>query len=143
MPAPRQQPIGLQLQRTAKELGRAFDDALADAGGSGPVWLIVLSLKSGRATTQKELADAVGVKAATMTHHLDALERDGVVERVRDPANRRVLRPTLTKKGDELFERLREAAVAFDTRIRQGIGDEDEQRLRALLERLRANATEP
>src|ERR1035437_4963471 len=46
MPPPARPPIGLQLTRTARSVSRAFDDALAEAGGSLPVWLVLISLKS-------------------------------------------------------------------------------------------------
>ena len=42
---PATEPIGLHLARTAKAMNRALDDALAEAGGSLPVWLILVSLK--------------------------------------------------------------------------------------------------
>ena len=45
----------------------------------------------------------------------------------------------LTPAGDALFERLREAAVAFDARLREGLGEGDVERLRELLGRLAAN----
>jgi MarR family transcriptional regulator for hemolysin len=136
---PRSTPIGLHVARVAKSLNRAFDAALAKAGGSLPTWLILLSLKSGRWATQRELADAVGIRGATLTHHLDGLERGGLVTRRRDPDNRRVQVVELTPAGDALFERLREAAVAFDARLREGFGGDDVDRLRELLGRLGAN----
>ena len=83
-------PIGLLVSRTAKTLSRAFDDALAAAGGSTPTWLVLLSLKTGGHRTQGELAEAVGVRGPTLTHHLDGLERGGLITRERDPGNRRV-----------------------------------------------------
>ena len=58
---PREEPIGLYVQRVAKELSRSFDAALSEVGGNAPTWLILVSLKSGRPETQRELADAVGV----------------------------------------------------------------------------------
>ena len=48
MPEPFLLPIGLRLNQTARAVGRAFDQALADAGGSLPVWLILLNLTIGR-----------------------------------------------------------------------------------------------
>src|SRR5882757_4210737 len=91
-----QVPIGLTLARTAKAVSRAFDAALVEAGGSLPVWLVLLSLRSGRPGTQRELAEAVGIQGATLTHHLSAMERDDLVVRHRDPANRRVQQVELT-----------------------------------------------
>jgi|SRR5262245_39046406 len=135
------EPIGLHLARTAKVVSRAFDDALAEAGGSRPVWLILVSLKSGSWATQRELAKALGIEGATLTHHLDGLERGGLVSRSRDPDNRRVQRVELTKQGDALFHRLRKAAVGFDERLRDGIPEKDVDRLRDLLGRLDANVS--
>ena len=87
---PREEPIGLYIQRVAKELSRSFEAALAEVGGNAPTWLILVSLKSGRPETQRQLADAVGIRGATLTHHLEGLERNGLVARERDPNNRRV-----------------------------------------------------
>jgi MarR family transcriptional regulator for hemolysin len=120
-------------------VSRAFDDALAEAGGSRPVWLILISLKSGTWATQRELARALGIEGATLTHHLDRLERGGLVTRSRDPSNRRVQRVELTEEGDALFFRLRDAAMGFDARLREDIPDRDMDRLRKLLDRLEAN----
>ena len=136
---PSPEPIGLHVARVAKSLNRAFEAALSDAGGSLPTWLILLSLKSGRWGTQRELAEAIGIRGATLTHHLDGLERDGLVSRRRDPENRRVQVVELTAAGDRLFERLRHAAVDFDARLRDGLGDREVERLRELLGRLGAN----
>lgn len=132
-------PIGLLLTRTAKAMSRAFDDELAAAGGSVPTWLIVLSLKTGSTRMQAELATAVGVRGPTMTHHLDGLERAGLITRERDPANRRVQLVRLTEAGDAMFHRLRRAATAFDGRARAGLSTADEAELRRLLEVLQTN----
>jgi MarR family transcriptional regulator for hemolysin len=142
MTTPRAEPIGLALARAAKTVSRAFDRALAQAGGSTPTWLILLSVKSGRASTQRELARAVGIEGATLTHHLDGLERAGLIARARDPENRRVQLVTLTSDGDAAFHRLRRAAVAFDRRLRAGVADDEVAELSRLLGRLSANVAE-
>jgi MarR family transcriptional regulator for hemolysin len=143
MPHPSQQPIGLALAATAKRLSRAFDDTLAEAGGSRPVWLILLALKVQPPQTQRELAAAVGIEGATLTHHLDAMQRAGLVTRERMPENRRVQRVQLTEDGERTFLRLRDAAMRFDTRVRAGLSDADVDRLRELLATLETNSAAP
>src|SRR3954468_23344125 len=106
MPPPPRSPIGLQLAQTAKVVSRAFDDALAAAGGSRATWLVLLAVKTRDVTSQRELADAVGIQGATLTHHLAAMEATGLVERRRDPDNRRVQFVGLTAAGDAQFLRL-------------------------------------
>jgi len=143
MPEPFPLPIGLRLTQAARAVGRAFDEALADAGGSLPVWLILLNLTIGRWGAQRDLAEAVGITQATLTHHLNAMDADGLITRTRDASNRRVQVVALTEKGDQAFLALRAAAVAFDTRLRAGLADADLATLATLLTRLSANVAAP
>jgi MarR family transcriptional regulator for hemolysin len=142
MPEPAHLPIGLQLARAAKSVRRAFDDALAEAGGSIPVWLVLISVKGRQLHNQRELADAVGIREATLTHHLNAMDAQGLVTRRRDPANRRVHLVELTEQGEAAFAALRGAAVAFDERLRRGFAPADVTALEDLLTRLEANVAD-
>jgi MarR family transcriptional regulator for hemolysin len=141
---PARTPIGLELARAARTVSRAFDEALAEAGGSLPVWLVLLNLKTRKVSSQRDLAEAVGVREATLTHHLNAMDTQGLVTRTRDPANRRIHVVKLTPDGEAAFIRLAQAAAAFDRRLRDGLTDTDLDGLAALLTRLAANvAGEP
>jgi MarR family transcriptional regulator, transcriptional regulator for hemolysin len=139
MSRPAREPLGLYLTRVSRVLSRAFDDALAEAGGSLPVWLVLISLKSRQLASQRDLADAVGIQAATLTHHLNAMESAGLVTRRRDPENRRLHLVELTPQGDALFFRMRDAAMVFDQRLRTGLSQPDVDQLEELLARLRDN----
>ncbi|MET0628639.1 MAG: MarR family transcriptional regulator [Acidimicrobiia bacterium] len=139
MPPPPIEPIGLQLTRTARVLGRALDDALAAEGGSLPVWSVLASLMGRRHGAQRSLAAAVGIEGPTLTHHLARMEAANLVERHRDPENRRVQRVELTVEGEALFARLRRVVVTFDQQLRTGLDADDVKRLAATLERVRAN----
>ena len=139
MPRPSRPPIGLHLARTARSVSRAFDDALAQAGGSVPVWLVLISLKSQQVRNQRELAEAVGIREATLTHHLNSMDEQGLITRRRDPTNRRVHLVELTEAGEAAFLRLRGAATAFDQRLRAGLSGDEVSQLEALLGRLAAN----
>jgi MarR family transcriptional regulator for hemolysin len=82
----------------------------------------------------------MGIREATLTHHLNAMEANGLVTRHRDPANRRVHVVALTAAGEEAFTGLRGAAMAFDRRLRHGISEEEAAVLSDLLGRLATNA---
>src|SRR5215472_5759337 len=99
MPQPVRPPLGLALAQAAKAVSQAFEADLARAGGSGPVWLVLLSLKTRPVRNQRELAEAVGIREATLTHHLNAMDTAGLITRRRDPANRRVHLVEITEAG--------------------------------------------
>ena len=93
--------LSLLIGRSAKALSRAFDDALAavgrvDADLAGPA----RAVRPATHRTQGELAEAVGVRQPTLTHHLDGLERAGLVHPRAGGGNRRVQQVTVTKAGE-------------------------------------------
>ena len=143
MPAPPKPPLGLDLTRTARLVSKAFDAELARAGGSLPVWLVLLSLKTRPMRNQRELAEAVGIREATLTHHLNGMDASGLVTRRRDPANRRVHLVELTEAGEAAFRRLHDVTTAFDARLRAGLCAEDIEAFGRVLGQLRANVGTP
>jgi MarR family transcriptional regulator for hemolysin len=132
-------PIGLRLSQVARTVSRAFDEALDEAGGTLPAWLILLNLKIHKPANQRKLAEKVGVREATLTHHLNAMDASGLVTRTRDAANRRVHVVELTEAGEAAFVRMQQAAIAFDARLRAGLADADLDQLSGLLGRLAVN----
>jgi MarR family transcriptional regulator for hemolysin len=140
---PERAPIGLYLTHASRAISRAFDEALAAAGGSLPVWLVLVNLKMRNLASQRELAEAMGIKEATLTHHLNAMEAGGLITRRRDPANRRIHMVELTEAGESSFGRLREAAFAFDVQLTQNVTPEEITPLENLLGRLAANVAPP
>jgi MarR family transcriptional regulator for hemolysin len=136
---PKGTPIGLQLANSSKAVSRAFNDRLAKAGGSVPVWLILSSLKSDERRTQLDLARAIGIEGPTLTRHLDGLEDSGVVRRVRDGTDRRAVRVELTAAGEQLFQTLRQAVIAFNRDLTAGVNETELERVRKTLARLEQN----
>lgn len=132
-------PIGLQLARAARVVSRAFDAALAEAGGSLPVWLVLLNVKTRQVANQRELARAVGIREATLTHHLNAMEANGLLIRRNDQTNRRIHVIELTASGEQAFVRLRTAAMAFNRRLSHGVGAAEAAQLERVLGLLVAN----
>jgi MarR family transcriptional regulator for hemolysin len=140
MPAPRGMPIGLRLAEVARDVGRAFDDALASVGGSRPLWMVLLALKSGAAASQQQIADHIGIRGATLTHHLSGMEVRGLVVRTREPGDRRTQVVRLTDEGERMFVTMAGAAQEFDQRLRRGFTVAELAHLDAFLLHLQENA---
>ena len=139
MPPPPREPIGLKLNRIARALARAFDDALSEAGGSLAIWVVLASVKGQHHAMQRDLAERAGIEGATLTHHLARLELAGHIVRSRSLADRRIQTVELTESGERLFARLLPAVVAFDARLRSGLTGDEVDALEAVLERFELN----
>ena len=76
-----------------------------------------------------------------MTRHLDGLEEAGLVERQRDPVDRRAVQVQLTRAGHALHGRLLKAVIAFNQQLRSDLSNDDIETLRRVLGRLQQNVT--
>ena len=131
-------PIGLRLARTSRVVSQAFERAMSRAGGSASIWQVLLLIRAQQWGAQSQMAQEMGVTAATLTHHLNAAEERGLVRRWREASDRRVQRVELTDTGLELFDRLREVALRHDQQLRSGLSDGEVAQLAELLGRLQA-----
>jgi MarR family transcriptional regulator for hemolysin len=94
------------------------------------MWLILLALKCKAGRRRPNWRAWWGSVGPTLTHHLDGPEARGLVTRRRDPDNRRVQLVELTADGDDMFHRLRTAAVQHDRWLHEGFADREIQQLR-------------
>jgi DNA-binding MarR family transcriptional regulator len=81
----------------------------------------------------------MGTSPPNVTQLLDALERDGLVERVINAENRRVTYARLTAKGEAMCAEMVPDMVRFMDETMDGLSKQEKQQLTGLLIRLRHN----
>lgn len=138
---PGEQAIALQLWNTAQMMGDVFDEYMDGAGGTRYQYFVYLALDRHPQASQREIARAVGVDDATLTHHLNAMARRGLICRERDAQDRRVHRIVLTPAGQELRAALYAARDQYNIEQLSGLEDDERQFLSDILERIAANSS--
>jgi MarR family transcriptional regulator for hemolysin len=133
------EPLGRQLVFTAKAMRTAFEAALSRAGGSLGSWVVMSAIAEMHGLTQAALANHAHLEGATITHHVDRLEKAGLVRRVLDPGDRRIRRLELTPAGAELHARMLTAAVQLQTVVLAGLGDDEKAAMQRCLDVIQAN----
>jgi len=88
--------------------------------------------------TVGELAHAAGVATPTVTRVLGSLERDGIVERRRDQADRRVVRIRLTPAGRGLMDEKRAWIAERQREVYAGLSEADRRAATRLMRRFAA-----
>jgi DNA-binding MarR family transcriptional regulator len=86
--------------------------------------------------SQRELADRLRVSGPVVVEMVDALEARGMVERRRDPVDRRSNALVVTAAGREALERARGQLDAVTSELVAPIGPDGDAELRALLRKL-------
>jgi DNA-binding MarR family transcriptional regulator len=120
----------------ARELRREISDVMgreqwATGAGFRPPCMGVMAVVSKLApVSQRVIGDHLGLDASDVVGVLDILERAGLVERRRDPDDRRRHAVVLTESGEQAARRLSALRAEVEDRVLAGL-DPDERRLLA------------
>ena len=101
--------------------------------------LMRLSAATDEGLNVGELARAGGVSSRNITGLVDTLERDGLVQRVRDPRDRRSVRIRITPAGRDWLESFREPTQRAISAVFQGFTPDELNRFRHMCLRLVEN----
>jgi DNA-binding MarR family transcriptional regulator len=108
-PAVLMERLSFLLKRAYALLEDAIELGLTELNISGREFAVLTLIEAEGPASQQRLADRVGVDRTTMVALIDALEEKELVNRLRDPNNRRAYLLETTKAG---HKRLRDALNA-------------------------------
>lgn len=131
--------LPFEIAETAHAMRRAFDRRAATVGVTRAQWKVLFRLSRQPNLRQVELADILDVEPITCCRILDRLEEAGLVERVRDPGDRRAWRLNVTKKAEPLIGQLRTLAEELMHEAFAGLTDDQLALMRTKLTKIREN----
>ena len=131
--------LPFEIAETAHALRRAFDRRAATLGITRAQWKVLFRLERQPGLRQVELADILDVEPITLCRIVDRLEEAGLVERQRDPADRRAWRLEVTEQSQPLIAKLRALADELMAEAFAGIADPELELMRGKLRKIREN----
>jgi MarR family transcriptional regulator, organic hydroperoxide resistance regulator len=99
--------------------------------------MAVLSLNGG--ATVGELAEATSIDQSTLSHILRRLERQKLVQKVRQDHDNRSVKVSVTAKGRVLAKRCHDTAMKHDRMLTRGLPESQKRALKSALQHLYAN----
>lgn len=121
------------LARGSHALSAEFHSTLRKAGVSVPVWRVLATLSGSPGETVTGLAEACLLQQPTMTKLLDRMVRDGIVKRMPDQRDRRVVRIQMLPRGEAMVKDLLVAAKQHEADLLARFPMIDQLQLKQLL----------
>ena len=132
--------LPFEIGETAHALRKAFDRLAVGLGVTRAQWKVLFKLTRTPGLRQVELADMLDLEPITLCRIVDRLEEAGLVERTRDPEDRRAWRLHVTAQAEPLMEKLQAVGSMLVEQTFAGIDPKDIEKTRAVLARVRENA---
>lgn len=102
-------------------------------------WIALYYLGKEESISQKELAEKMNIKESSVARLIDRMERDGLVDRIKNEVDKRITNLSLTYKGKEYRLKLLPEGEKFQNLLSEGISDEDMKIFRMVLSKMVCN----
>lgn len=130
---------GHLISLAARGFARLSEQRLKPLGFGVGQLPVLVALQNGKASTQRDLARFAKVEQPPMAQMLARMERDGLIQRTRDPADGRSSRIVLTKAAQERMPEATETLFQGNREAMTGFTDAEAGQLVDLLTRLIEN----
>jgi DNA-binding MarR family transcriptional regulator len=131
--------LGYRVNHLARLLAHALRRRTESHGVVPGQFAQLLALYEEDGLTQRELCERVRIEQPTMALTLKRMERDGLIERIPDPVDRRRARVMLTERSRRLESDLTAAAREVNAVATEGLSEAEIEAFMATLGRLIAN----
>ncbi|MET0533186.1 MAG: MarR family transcriptional regulator [Steroidobacter sp.] len=98
--------IGYLIKRSQRLLQECIEHSFENKGCTLQQWVVLMHVRDGLAITVADLCRELHHDSGAMTRLIDQLEERKLIERRRNPQDRRVIELSLTKSGQEFVESL-------------------------------------
>ena len=102
-----------------------LDRRLRPLGFSHSRWLLLWHLSRNDGCTHRELAELIGIEAATLVRLIDHLEREGLLKRCGSETDRRVKHLHLSDAGKKVVEDIRGYAADLRKEVLSGLSQSE------------------
>lgn len=131
--------MGFLLADNSRLARWAFDRKVREIGVTGPQARLLLLLNRFPGENQSFYAERLEVEPITLCRMVDRLEEAGLIERRRDPADRRAWRLHLTAKSRQTTERLQQRVDSLVEEMLDGLSVGEQRELERLLKAIGSN----
>lgn len=127
------------LTQLGTHSAQVFAERIGELDLTPPQTGLLRAIGRSPGSSQQALADLLGTPATRLVALVDGLEERGLVERRRNPRDRRLYAVHLTDRGEALMADIARVAAAHDATVLAALSPDERATLHALLSRVAAD----
>jgi len=136
--------LGFLIHDVSRLRRTVIDKALKPLGITRSQWWVLSNLarNSSHEMVQTELANVLDIGKVALGGLLDRLEASGYIERQADPTDRRAKRIVMTRKGEEVLEKMQEQGAELNRETLRDITEEEVHLAEDIMHRMKKRLIE-
>lgn len=127
--------IDFHIRKLWSRIARIYNSEAAKYGGSMAIGQILLNIEPD-GTPSTKLGPRMGMEARSLVRTLQTMEEAGLIKRVPDKGDKRVVRIHLTPKGKQMRDVSRQTVIRFNQRVKEEIPSKDLANFHAVMDKL-------
>ena len=106
------------------KISKMYNQEASKHGITQSIGFILLNIDPRQGTPSTQLGPKMGMEPTSLSRTLKTMEEKGMISRLQDESDRRIMRIFLTEEGKRLREISKESVVRFNKKISENVSDE-------------------
>lgn len=134
--------VGYVTDNAMKHIAEAFGNRLKDSKLTRIQWIALYHIDRKSPISQRDFSRLMNVQDSSGGRLIDRLERDGLVMRIKDPMDRRIILIELSESGKALYNKALSVGAKFNEDLIKDIDQKDLETFERVLNQLTKNVAE-
>jgi DNA-binding MarR family transcriptional regulator len=130
------QSYGFLLGKALQQMENKFSEGLLPFNINSRQYGVLLFIEENPYSSQKDISENLQIDRTTMVSHIDHLETLGLVERTKNPNDRRSYSLLITEKGKEVLNSRWEFLTHIESEVLAPLDRQERQLLKSFLIRI-------
>lgn len=131
-----QDTVDYSIKITWHAISRMYNEQASKHGSTAAVGFVLLNIDAREGTPATKIGPALGMESTSLARMLKNLEEEGLICRVQDKNDKRLVRIFLTEKGKEARETAKKVVKKFNNAVKEAVPEEKLQTFFEVMEKI-------
>lgn len=113
--------VDFHIKSAWHHISKVYNEQGAPYGATAATGFVLLNIDAVEGSPVTTIGPALGMEPGSLSRILKKLEKEGIIQRIQDPNDKRLVRVFLTEKGKLFREVARKTVKTFNVKVKEEI----------------------